>query len=181
RPRRAGGATRRRRRAARRHRCPPQGGLLGPVCRPPRFRRAAHLPGRGPSCRPARGSARPAGRWAWPGALPRAVRGAAAGARRRRRGAGAGRGGPRGRRGADAGRAALPASSRRPHHGRAGLPMTTDPTAAGARDSGQGEPPAATVTTTREVAWTDIPELVRLENEAFPDDAWSEASWWGEL
>lgn len=33
----------------------------------------------------------------------------------------------------------------------------------------------------REVSWTDIPELVRLEGEAFPDDAWSEASWWGEL
>lgn len=33
----------------------------------------------------------------------------------------------------------------------------------------------------REVSWTDIPELVRLETEAFPDDAWTEASWWGEL
>lgn len=33
----------------------------------------------------------------------------------------------------------------------------------------------------RELAWTDIPELVALETEAFPDDAWTEASWWGEL
>ena len=33
----------------------------------------------------------------------------------------------------------------------------------------------------RELTWTDIPELVRLETETFPDDAWSEASWWGEL
>ena len=37
------------------------------------------------------------------------------------------------------------------------------------------------MTAVREVAWTDIPELVRLEAEAFPDDAWAEASWWGEL
>jgi len=33
----------------------------------------------------------------------------------------------------------------------------------------------------REVSWTDIPELVRIEAEVFPDDAWTEASWWGEL
>lgn len=33
----------------------------------------------------------------------------------------------------------------------------------------------------REMSWTDIPELVRLEAEAFPDDAWTESSWWGEL
>jgi len=33
----------------------------------------------------------------------------------------------------------------------------------------------------RELAWTDIPELVALEAEAFPEDAWTEASWWGEL
>ena len=33
----------------------------------------------------------------------------------------------------------------------------------------------------RELSWTDIPELVRLETETFPDDAWTEASWWGEL
>ncbi|KGN32852.1 acetyltransferase [Knoellia sinensis KCTC 19936] len=37
------------------------------------------------------------------------------------------------------------------------------------------------MTATRELAWTDIPELARLEGEAFPDDAWSEASWWSEL
>lgn len=34
---------------------------------------------------------------------------------------------------------------------------------------------------TRELVWTDIPDLVRLECEAFPDDAWTEASWWAEL
>lgn len=33
----------------------------------------------------------------------------------------------------------------------------------------------------RELAWTDIPGLVALEGEAFPDDAWTEASWWAEL
>ena len=33
----------------------------------------------------------------------------------------------------------------------------------------------------RELSWTDIPELVRLEAEAFPADAWTEASWWAEL
>ena len=38
-----------------------------------------------------------------------------------------------------------------------------------------------TLTVQRELTWTDIPDLVRLETEAFPDDAWSEASWWGEL
>ena len=37
------------------------------------------------------------------------------------------------------------------------------------------------MTAARELEWTDIPDLVRLETEAFPDDAWSEASWWGEL
>lgn len=37
------------------------------------------------------------------------------------------------------------------------------------------------VTGLRELAWTDIPDLVALEAEAFPDDAWTEASWWGEL
>ena len=37
------------------------------------------------------------------------------------------------------------------------------------------------MTAARELTWTDIPELVRLETEAFPDDAWSEGSWWGEL
>ena len=37
------------------------------------------------------------------------------------------------------------------------------------------------MSTVREVSWTDIPELARFEAEAFPDDAWTEASWWGEL
>ncbi|EAP97276.1 putative acetyltransferase [Janibacter sp. HTCC2649] len=40
---------------------------------------------------------------------------------------------------------------------------------------------AEVVTGLRELAWTDIPGLVALEGEAFPDDAWAEASWWGEL
>ncbi|MFC7491367.1 MULTISPECIES: ribosomal protein S18-alanine N-acetyltransferase [unclassified Knoellia] len=40
---------------------------------------------------------------------------------------------------------------------------------------------AAVLTGLRALAWTDIPDLVALETEAFPDDAWSEASWWGEL
>jgi ribosomal-protein-alanine N-acetyltransferase len=29
--------------------------------------------------------------------------------------------------------------------------------------------------------WTDIPQLVALEAELFPDDAWAEATWWAEL
>lgn len=33
----------------------------------------------------------------------------------------------------------------------------------------------------REVTWQDIPALAVLEREMYPDDAWSEASWWGEL
>ena len=33
----------------------------------------------------------------------------------------------------------------------------------------------------RPVSWRDIPRLVRLEREIYPDDAWSAASWWGEL
>lgn len=37
------------------------------------------------------------------------------------------------------------------------------------------------MTDLRELTWTDIPDLVALEAEAFPDDAWTEASWWGEL
>jgi len=39
----------------------------------------------------------------------------------------------------------------------------------------------AAASTVRALAWTDIPDLVRLEGESFPGDAWSEASWWGEL
>lgn len=36
-------------------------------------------------------------------------------------------------------------------------------------------------TAVRELSWDDIPELVRMDSEMFPSDAWSEASWWGEL
>jgi [ribosomal protein S18]-alanine N-acetyltransferase len=31
------------------------------------------------------------------------------------------------------------------------------------------------------VRWWDLPELVALERELFGEDAWSEATWWGEL
>ena len=33
----------------------------------------------------------------------------------------------------------------------------------------------------REARWTDLPALTSLEAEVFPDDAWSERSWWAEL
>lgn len=33
----------------------------------------------------------------------------------------------------------------------------------------------------REMTWRDVPALAALEREIYPDDAWSEASWWGEL
>ena len=33
----------------------------------------------------------------------------------------------------------------------------------------------------REANWIDVAALVALESELFPDDAWSEASWWSEL
>ena len=33
----------------------------------------------------------------------------------------------------------------------------------------------------RDAHWTDVPALAALEAELFPDDAWSEATWWGEL
>jgi len=29
--------------------------------------------------------------------------------------------------------------------------------------------------------WTDLPQLVALEAELFPDDAWSQETWWAEL
>lgn len=29
--------------------------------------------------------------------------------------------------------------------------------------------------------WRDLPQLVQLEAEAHPHDAWTEAAWWGEL
>jgi ribosomal-protein-alanine N-acetyltransferase len=33
----------------------------------------------------------------------------------------------------------------------------------------------------RPMHWTDIPALAALERELFPDDAWSEPTWWAEL
>ena len=33
----------------------------------------------------------------------------------------------------------------------------------------------------REMAWTDIPVLVRLDAELFDDDAWAAPTWWAEL
>ncbi|MCM3554357.1 ribosomal protein S18-alanine N-acetyltransferase [Janibacter melonis] len=39
----------------------------------------------------------------------------------------------------------------------------------------------ATTPTWRAVGWRDIPALAALEQQIYPDDAWSEQSWWGEL
>ncbi len=36
-------------------------------------------------------------------------------------------------------------------------------------------------TALREITWRDIPALATLEPELFPDDAWSEQTWWAEL
>jgi [ribosomal protein S18]-alanine N-acetyltransferase len=36
-------------------------------------------------------------------------------------------------------------------------------------------------TTLREMTWQDIPALTDLELTLFPDDAWSESTWWAEL
>jgi ribosomal-protein-alanine N-acetyltransferase len=33
----------------------------------------------------------------------------------------------------------------------------------------------------RDLEWTDLGRLAELEQELFADDAWSEATWWGEL
>jgi len=33
----------------------------------------------------------------------------------------------------------------------------------------------------REMTWGDIPAVAALEPELFPDDAWSEQTWWAEL
>lgn len=41
--------------------------------------------------------------------------------------------------------------------------------------------PAATDTTLRDARWTDVTSLAALERDLFPDDAWSEPSWWAEL
>ncbi|WP_083450040.1 ribosomal protein S18-alanine N-acetyltransferase [Luteipulveratus mongoliensis] len=37
------------------------------------------------------------------------------------------------------------------------------------------------MTALRELRWTDIETLAELERALFADDAWSPASWWGEL
>jgi len=37
------------------------------------------------------------------------------------------------------------------------------------------------VSTLRDVHWTDIEQLARLERELFADDAWSQQTWWAEL
>ncbi len=41
--------------------------------------------------------------------------------------------------------------------------------------------PARRGVTSRPLDWRDIPNLVRLETELFPADAWSQATWWAEL
>lgn len=41
--------------------------------------------------------------------------------------------------------------------------------------------PAAADVVLRPADWRDIPEMVRLEATAFPDDPWSAASFWAEL
>ncbi len=33
----------------------------------------------------------------------------------------------------------------------------------------------------RDLRWTDLPELTRLEADLFPDDAWALETWWAEL
>lgn len=35
--------------------------------------------------------------------------------------------------------------------------------------------------TARPLSWTDIPRLRELEQALFPDDAWTEETWWAEL
>ncbi|GAA4392957.1 ribosomal protein S18-alanine N-acetyltransferase [Ornithinibacter aureus] len=37
------------------------------------------------------------------------------------------------------------------------------------------------MSTLRDVQWTDIEQLARLERELFADDAWSQQTWWAEL
>jgi len=37
------------------------------------------------------------------------------------------------------------------------------------------------MTDLRDVHWTDIEHLARLEQQLFADDAWSEQTWWAEL
>lgn len=37
------------------------------------------------------------------------------------------------------------------------------------------------MTTLRPMSWTDIDTLVQWEKQLFPDDAWTERTWWSEL
>ncbi len=41
--------------------------------------------------------------------------------------------------------------------------------------------PSPGATRVRDAHWTDVQTLAALEAELFPDDAWSERSWWAEL
>jgi ribosomal-protein-alanine N-acetyltransferase len=41
--------------------------------------------------------------------------------------------------------------------------------------------PASGTVLLRDARWTDVPALTALEGQVFPDDAWSERSWWAEL
>jgi ribosomal-protein-alanine N-acetyltransferase len=41
--------------------------------------------------------------------------------------------------------------------------------------------PGTAALVVRDARWTDIVSLAALEAEVFPDDAWSERSWWAEL
>lgn len=50
---------------------------------------------------------------------------------------------------------------------------------AGGRADGAGRLAADPVL--RDARWTDVSALAALEDELFTTDAWSEASWWGEL
>ena len=52
--------------------------------------------------------------------------------------------------------------------------------AAGSSDGGRSPSDAADLVL-RDVEWTDLARLAELEQDLFADDAWSEATWWGEL
>ena len=58
-------------------------------------------------------------------------------------------------------------------------PAASTPASSGA--AGTPGASGAASTTVREARWTDIVDLVALESVLFPDDAWTEASWWAEL
>src|SRR5690606_38357253 len=107
-------------------------------------------------------------------------------ARRRRRGAGRARRDPHRRRRADARRAALPAATGRRRAGGAEVHPRRAATAAAAPRRGPGGPPGRAVSAVatahvREARWQDLAELAELEIGLFGAEAWSLASWWGEL